>query len=40
MQYGFIAGRDIIHNILNVKMATDYAKESKQLDSVKLDMIM
>ena len=30
MQYGFIEGRDIMHNILNVQMAVDYAKESKQ----------
>ena len=30
MQYGFIKGRDILHNILNVQMAVDYAKESKQ----------
>jgi hypothetical protein len=30
MQYGFIAGRDILHNILNVQMAVDYAKDSKQ----------
>ena len=30
MQYGFIAGRDILHNILNVQMVVDYAKESKQ----------
>ena len=30
MQYGFIAGRDILHNILNVQMAVDYAKESRQ----------
>ena len=30
MQYGFIAGRDIMHNILNVQMAMDFAKESKQ----------
>ena len=30
MQYGFIEGRDILHNILNVQMAVDYAKESKQ----------
>ena len=30
MQYGFIEGRDILHNILNVQMAADYAKESKQ----------
>jgi hypothetical protein len=32
MQYGFIAGRDILHNILNVQMAVDYAKTpSKKL---------
>ena len=30
MQSGFIKGRDILHNILNVQMAVDYAKESKQ----------
>ena len=30
MQYGFIKGRDILHNILNVQMAVDYAKESRQ----------
>ena len=29
-QYGFFAKRDILHNILNVQMAFDYAKESKQ----------
>ena len=29
MQYGFIKGRDILHNILNVQMAVVYAKESK-----------
>ena len=30
MQYGFSEGRDILHNILNVQMVVDYAKESKQ----------
>ena len=30
MQYGFITGRDILHNILNIQMVVDYAKESKQ----------
>ena len=29
-QYGFLAKRDISHNILNVQMTIDYAKESKQ----------
>ena len=29
-QYGFLAKRDILHNIFNVQMAIDYAKESKQ----------
>ena len=29
-QYGFLAKRDILHNILNVQMAIDYVKESKQ----------
>ena len=29
-QYGFIHGRDILHDILNVQMVMDYVKESKQ----------
>ena len=29
-QYRFLAKRDILHNILNVQMAIDYVKESKQ----------
>ena len=29
-QYGFIVGRDVLPNILNVQMAMDYGKESKQ----------
>ena len=30
MQYGFITRRDILHNILKMQMALDYAMESKQ----------
>ena len=38
-QYGFIKGRDILQNILNVQMAMDYVKESKQeLVMVQLDL--
>ena len=29
-QYGFLEKRNILHNILNVQMAIDYAKKSKQ----------
>ncbi|MCO5597147.1 hypothetical protein L7F22_051222 [Adiantum nelumboides] len=29
-QYGFIKGRNILHNILNVQMGIDYAKKTKQ----------
>ena len=29
-QYGFIAGRNISHNVLNVQMAMDYARNSHQ----------
>jgi mannosylglycoprotein endo-beta-mannosidase len=29
-QYGFIAGRDISHNILNVQLAIEFAKETNQ----------
>ena len=29
-QYGFLANRDILHNILNVQMAIDFAVETKQ----------
>ena len=29
-QYGFLANRDILHNILNVQMAIDFAMETKQ----------
>ena len=29
-QYGFLAKTYILHNILNVQMAIDYAKEFKQ----------
>ena len=36
-QYFFLAKRDILHNILNVQMVIDYAKESKQ-ESVLLQL--
>ena len=29
-RYGFLAKRDILHNILNVQIEIDYRKESKQ----------
>ncbi len=29
-QYGFIVGRDILHNILNVQLAIEFAKETNQ----------
>ena len=38
-QYGFIAGRNILHNVLNVQMAMDYARNSTQeLIMVQLDL--
>ena len=29
-QYGFIAGRNILHNVLNVQMPMDYARNTTQ----------
>ena len=29
-QYGFIAGRNILHNVLNLQMAMDYARNTHQ----------
>ena len=29
-QYGFIAGRNILHHVLNVQMAMDYARNTHQ----------
>ena len=29
-QYGFVAGRNILHNVLNVQMAMDYAQNNHQ----------
>ena len=29
-QYGFIAGWNILHNVLNVQMAMDYARNTQQ----------
>ena len=38
-QYGFIAGRNILHNVLNVQMATDYARHTNQeVIMVQLDL--
>ena len=38
-QYGFIAGRNILHNVLNVQMAMDYARNTHQeLIMVQLDL--
>ena len=38
-QYGFITGRNILHNVLNVQMATDYARHSHQeMVMVQLDL--
>ncbi|MCO5562139.1 hypothetical protein L7F22_015765 [Adiantum nelumboides] len=38
-QYGFIRGRNILHNILNVQMGIDYAKKTKQeVVMVQLDL--
>ncbi|MCO5602437.1 hypothetical protein L7F22_056569 [Adiantum nelumboides] len=38
-QYGFIKGRNILHNILNVQMGIDYAKKTKQeVVMVQLDL--
>ena len=38
-QYGFIKGRDILHNILNVQLAMDYVKDSQQeLVMIQLDL--
>ena len=38
-QYGFIAGRNILHNVLNVQMATDYAQHTHQeMVMVQLDL--
>ena len=37
-QYGFIAGRNILHNVLNVQMSMDYARNTYQeLIIVQLD---
>ena len=38
-QYGFIAGRKILHNVLNVQMATDYTQQTHQeMVMVQLDL--
>ena len=38
-QYGFIAGRNILHNVLNVQMVMDYARRTHQeLIMVQLDL--
>ena len=38
-QYGFIAGKNILHNVLNVQMTMDYARNTYQeLIMVQLDM--
>jgi hypothetical protein len=39
-QYGFIAGRDILHNILNVQLAVEFAKEiNQEMVMFQLDLI-
>ena len=38
-QYGFIAGRNILHNVLNIQMAMDYDRNSHQeMIMVQLDL--
>ena len=38
-QYGFIAGKNILHNVLNVQMATNYARHThKEMIMVQLDL--
>ena len=38
-QYGFLHGRNILHNILNVQIGVDYAKAKKQeIVMVQLDL--
>ena len=38
-EYGFIAGRNILHNVLNVQMVMDYARRTHQeLIMVQLDL--
>ena len=38
-QYGFITCRNILHNVLNVQMATDYAQHTHQeMIMVQLDL--
>ena len=38
-QYGFIAGKNILHNVLNVQMAANYARHThKEMIMVQLDL--